>query len=139
MRTAVKGGVTLTLALMLAVSAFAGTKGNSASFDLSNAVQISGNHLAPGSYRLKWEGSGPDVQVQFTQGNRVLATAPAKLVDVDSKFDNTSAVTQSDGQGARSLLEARFGGKKYKLVFGQESTEADKSMKTSGGGDSTKE
>jgi len=77
--------------------------------------------------------------VQFTQGKRVLATAPAKLVDVDSKFDNTSAVTQSDAQGARSLLEARFGGKKYKLVFGQVMTEADKSMKTSGGGDSTKE
>src|SRR5438067_1782099 len=96
-----KSGVILAVSLVLSIGAFAASGTVSKTFDLNHAVQINGRQLPPGLYKLKWDGTGPNVQVQFTQGKKVVATAPAKVVSVDSKYDNDAAVVQPDGQGAR--------------------------------------
>jgi hypothetical protein len=46
------------LALLLASSAFAGTK---ASLTLQGVTTINGAKLKPGDYKLQWEGTGPNV------------------------------------------------------------------------------
>lgn len=60
---------------LLAVAA----SGNSATIDFSQPVKVAGTQLAPGVYKIVWEGVGPDVKVSFLSGKKQVATAPAKL------------------------------------------------------------
>ena len=130
-----KSGTVLTLAIMLAsTAAFAGS--TKKSLDFTNPVQVNGTELRPGSYTLKWDGNGNDVNVEFTRNNKVITTAHAKVVPVTEKAVNDAAVVEPAGNGS-NLVEARFAGKPYKLVFNQEtSAQNDSTTKTSGGGDS---
>jgi hypothetical protein len=110
--TTVTKSLVLGLALILASSAFAGTK---ASLDLQSTVNVNGTTLKPGEYKLQWEGTGPDVQVSFIQGRNVVAKVSARLVDLPSPAENTAAVVHQNGDGTASLAAARFEGKKYSL------------------------
>jgi hypothetical protein len=111
-------GLLLGLALTLAVSAFAANKG---SLQVNDLVSVSGSQLAKGSYTVKWDGNGPDVQLNILQGNKVVATTPAKLVALNQSANESSAVVRLNSDGSRSLSEIRFGGKKYALHIGAES------------------
>jgi len=108
----VSKSLVLALALVLATSAFAGTK---ASLQLQSSVNISGTTLKPGDYKLQWEGTGPDVEVSFIQGKTVVAKAQAHLVDLNTPSQQTAAIVRSNGDGTNSLLSARFEGKRYSL------------------------
>jgi hypothetical protein len=46
--------------------AFAGQK-NSANVSLDQPVKVAGTQLAPGQYKVMWEGNGPDVTVSFLE------------------------------------------------------------------------
>jgi len=108
------GGLVLALAVLASTVAFAGNKPGS--LYLSDAAQVNGKQLPAGNYNVKWEGSGPEVQVQFLQGKKVVASAPAKVEQTPSKPSKDAAVIET-ASGSRSLVEARFAGKNYKLVF----------------------
>lgn len=108
------------LALLLASSAFAGTK---ASLTLQNPATINGTQLKAGDYKLEWEGSGPTVEVSILQGKKVVAKVPAKLVDLTSVSQNNAAVLLRNGDGTTSLTGARFEGKKFALELGAESAD----------------
>lgn len=108
------GGLVLALAVLLSTAAFAGNKPGS--LYLSDATQLNGKQLPAGTYQLKWEGNGPEVQVQFLQGKKIVATTPAKLEQATAKPAKDAAVIET-ASGSRSLAEARFAGKNYKLVF----------------------
>ena len=105
------------LALLLASSAFAATK---ATLSLPHPTDVSGTMLAPGDYKLEWDGTGPNVEVSILQGKKVIAKVPAKLVDVSSPYQSDAAVVKQNGDGSASLAEARFQGKKFKLSIGEE-------------------
>ena len=70
----------LSLALMLASSAFAASK---ATLHVNNTLNVNGTNLKPGDYKLQWEGSGPDVEVSILQGKNVVASTPIRR-DCDS-------------------------------------------------------
>jgi hypothetical protein len=74
--------------LALPALAFAADK-KSANVQIPQPVTVAGTQIAPGNYRLVWEGNGPDVTVTFLEGKKTVATAPARLVN-----------TQSDQPGA---------------------------------------
>ena len=69
----------LVTMVFLPAFAFAGPR-NSANIELDQPVTIAGTQLAPGQYKLIWEGNGPNVNVSFVEGKKTVATAPAKLV-----------------------------------------------------------
>jgi hypothetical protein len=121
-------GLLLGLALLLATSAFAANKG---SLQVSDPVTVSGKQLAPGEYTVKWEGNGPNVELNILQGKKVVATMPARLIDLNRSADGNSAVVRKNDDGSRTLAEIRFAGKKYALALGNESAKAET-------GDSTK-
>jgi len=121
-------GLLLGLALLLATSAFAANKG---SLQVSDEVTVSGKQLARGEYTVKWEGNGPNVELNILQGKKVVATTPARLIDLDRTADGDSAVVRKNDDGSRTLAEIRFAGKKYALAVGNESAKAE-------AGDSTK-
>jgi len=102
----------LGLALMLASSAFALSKG---SLQLSNAVTLNGTTLKPGEYKVQWEGSGPNVEVSILQGKNVVATTTAHMVDLQSPSSSDAAVTLKNDSGPNSLSGLRFQGKKFAL------------------------
>jgi len=121
-------GLLLGLALLLATSAFAANKGF---LQVSDPVTVSGKQLAAGDYTVKWEGNGPSVELNILQGKKVVATTPARLIDLSRSADGNSAVVRKNDDGSRTLAEIRFAGKKYALALGNESAKAE-------AGDSTK-
>ncbi len=66
---------------LLPISALAATA-KTKDLSLTQSVEISGKQLKPGDYRLKWDdnGTADTTSVIFYQGNKVVATAPAKIV-----------------------------------------------------------
>jgi hypothetical protein len=116
-------GLLLGLALMLATSVFAAA--NKGSIQLLDSVSISGKQLPAGDYSVKWDGNGPNVELNILKGNKVVATTPARLIDVSQKSNRDAAVVKSNDDGSRSLSEIHFAGKKYALAIGSESASMD--------------
>jgi hypothetical protein len=117
----VSKGLLLGLALLLAATAFAANKG---SLQFNDPVTVSGQQIAAGEYTVKWEGTGPNVEVNILRGRSVVATVPAHMVDLDRVAQRDSAITVVSDNGRKSLSEIRFSGKKYALAIGAESAKA---------------
>jgi hypothetical protein len=119
----VSKGLLLGLAVLLATSALAAA--NKGSVQLLDPVTVSGKQLPAGDYSVKWDGNGPNVELNILKGNKVVATTPARLIDLSQKTDRDAAVVKSNDDGSRSLAEIHFGGKKYALAIGNESASMD--------------
>jgi len=111
-------GLLLGLTMLLATSMFAANK---ASLNTLSAVTVNGTTLPAGDYSLKWEGNGSNVQLNILKGGRVVATTPARLVDLSDPSKTDAAVVKNNGDGSKSLAQIRFEGKKYALQIGEES------------------
>ena len=105
----------LVLALTLVASAFAGGDSHKGNFLVSGPVEVNGQQLPAGEYVAKWDGDGPDVQVNITQNGKTLATVPAKVVQLDQKASENSTEVINGSGGSGQLSSVRFGGKKYSL------------------------
>ncbi len=116
----VSKSLVMGLALLLASSAFAGTKAN---LTLQSPTTLNGTKLKPGDYKLEWDGSGPNVEVSIMQGKNVIAKVPAKLVELKAAPQNSAAVLLNHDDGTTSLTGARFEGKKFALELGGESSD----------------
>jgi hypothetical protein len=103
------------LALLLASSAFAASKGHLA---LQAPTSVNGVQLKAGDYKLQWDGTGPEVQVSIMQGKKVVATVPATIVELKTPAQNDSA-TVSTADGTSSLAEVHFAGKTTALQLSQ--------------------
>jgi hypothetical protein len=110
-----------TLVLAFTTSAFAASDSHKSSFQLSAATQVNGTTLPAGEYTAQWEGSGPTAQVNIMQGKKVLATAPAQVIALDSKASDTQAEVFNGTNGERELKALQFAGKKVSLQLGTES------------------
>jgi hypothetical protein len=121
----VSKSIVLGLALLLASSALAATKG---SLQLSNNVTLNGTTLKPGDYKVQWEGSGPNVEVKILRGKNVLATVAAHVIELQTPSASDAAVTRKNDSGPNSLVGVRFEGKRFALELG----EASDGMRASG-------
>ncbi|MGB8130040.1 MAG: hypothetical protein WCG81_09630 [Candidatus Angelobacter sp.] len=113
-----------TLVLAFTTSAFAASDSHKSSFELSAATQVNGTTLPAGEYTAQWEGSGPTAQVNIMQGKKVVATAPAQVIALDSKASDTQAEVLNGAKGERELKVLQFAGKKVSLQLGTESAKA---------------
>jgi len=110
--------VVLGLALLLASSAFAGTK---LSLLLNNPVTVNGTTLKPGDYKVQWEGTGPNVELSFLQGKNVVAKTRAHVVELQTPSHQDVALTIKNDSGPNSLAGLRFRGRKFELDLGEAS------------------
>jgi hypothetical protein len=117
-----KGLLLLGLTLLLATSVFAANKGP---LQLNDPLTINGKQLAAGEYRLQWEGSGSSVELSILRGKTVVASVPARLVDLDRPAQADLTIVRMNADGSKALSEIRFGGKKYSLAIGNESAKVD--------------
>ncbi len=113
-----------TLALAFATSAFAANDSHKSNFEIGAATQVNGTTLPAGDYTAQWEGSGPAVQVNILQGKKVVATAPAQVVTLDSKASDTQAEVLNGANGERQLKVLQFAGKKISLQLETQSAKA---------------
>ena len=106
------------LALLSTVSALAGDK-NQHSVEISESVQVGNTQLKPGSYKVEWEGNGPEIQVAFVRDGKTVATVPGTLKTNDSQVTQDDIVTDTTSANTKTLKEIDFGRDKESLVFEQ--------------------
>lgn len=121
------------LALLLATSSFAANNVNKSSFEVFDPVTVNGHHLAPGQYRLTWDGTGSSVELMILSHDKLVASVPAQLVELSQAGHDNATESRKNADGSQSLTQIDFAGKKYALAFGMESAATDS---TSRGGSS---
>src|SRR6201987_5941822 len=95
----------LGLALLLATSAFAANKG---SLQVQEPINVNGTKLAPGEYKVQWDGTGPNVEMSILKGKNVVTKVPAHVVDVGAASPSDAAVGKNNGDGTKSVSEGRL-------------------------------
>ena len=104
-------------------AAFADSKSkDSGNLNLANSVQVGSTQVAPGDYKVEWNGTGDNVQVNILKGKNVVATTEGKLVELPKKADNNSVTTKALDNNTRALMEIQFDNRKESLVFNQGGT-----------------
>jgi hypothetical protein len=94
-RTVLLAGLMLPLALF-------GTTKDSATVTFDRTVMLNGTQIPAGHYRVQWEGSGTSVKASLIQGKKVVATAPATLVEGKTGYDEAYEV-EDEGNSAGVL------------------------------------
>ena len=105
-------GLVLVGAALLATSAFAVNKG---SFELKHPTQVAGKELPAGTYKVQWEGSGSEVQINILQGSKQVTSATAHVVSMPAAPQSDSALITMSPDGSRTLAQIRFRGKTMAL------------------------
>jgi len=106
--------MTLAVATLLPIGAYAAGPVHKGSLQVADAVQLNGKQLAPGDYTVTWQGEGPNVDLHISRGKKEVATAEAKIVQLDKKASQDAAEVSTAG-GARELTAMRFAGSKLEL------------------------
>ncbi|HXZ79004.1 MAG TPA: hypothetical protein VEG30_03680 [Terriglobales bacterium] len=105
--------------LLVAMSVLAADK-NTANVTISDAVTVGSSQLAPGDYKLSWEGAGPEVQVTFTRG-KTSVTAPATITDQTNSYGRTAVIVKQEN-GSKVLTSIQL--PKRQLILEGEQTQA---------------
>ncbi len=93
----------LTFVMMLPVALFA--KSDSARVSFDHPMIIAGKKVPAGKYEVRWSGNGPAVQVRFLKNNKVVATAPAKLIEKKNPYDNAFEATRKNGSRVLTAID----------------------------------
>jgi len=69
-------------------------------------VSVAGKQLAAGQYKLIWQGTGPDVTVNFIEHRKIVASVPANLVSVpDSQAGTYETEAEPDKTGVLQAVD----------------------------------
>jgi hypothetical protein len=101
--------------LLLAAGAVAAGTGKG-SLHLFETVEVQGKQLAPGDYKLQWNGEGSKVELNITRGKETVSV-PAEVVTAAEK-NQSDGYTASKASGDNALTGIFFGGKNYELRLG---------------------
>ena len=114
--------------LALGMSAFAADVSGKGPLKLGTKIVVNGKQLQAGEYNVKWEGTGPVVTLSILQGNKILATVQAQMVDLNEKASDNSTQLRTAADGSKTLSGVQFAGKKYALTVGADSGQAQASV-----------
>jgi len=95
--------VVAALMLIIPATVFAAPK-NSANITFDMPVTVNGTQVPAGEYRVEWQGTGTSVQANFLQGKKVVASAPATLINGKTQYEGAVEVKQADNNS--NILEA---------------------------------
>ena len=110
-------GMTVVAGLLLfAAGAVAQEKG---SLTLKENLTVQGKVLAPGSYKLEWEGKGPNVQLTIISGNETVATVPATIVAGTTSNSGNGYGARKEADGSKVLETYYPLGRKFSLELSQ--------------------
>ena len=103
--------------LLTTATAFAA---NSGSLSIPDRVSVAGKHLPAGDYKVKWEGDGPNVQLNILHEGKLVATVPARTIELQQKDSQDSLQIKKNSDGTDSVSEIHFSGKRYAFAVGGE-------------------
>jgi hypothetical protein len=106
-----------TLVLLFPVGALARDKAHSV--EIPYVVQVGGTRVTPGSYKVAWQGTGPAVEVSFSQYGKTVLTVSGTLKTNDDQVTQDAIVTEATSADTTTLKEIDFGHQKEALVFDQ--------------------
>lgn len=106
------------LTLLSSVSALARDK-NQHSVVIPYSVQVGGTELKAGDYKVEWQGTGPEVKVNFVRDGKIVATVPGTLKTNDPQVVQDGVVTDTTSANTQTLKEIDLGHNKESLVFEQ--------------------
>lgn len=107
------------LSLLLLPAALLAADNQKGSLTIGAAVQVAGKELRAGEYTVKWDGTGPNTQVNIIRDGKVVAIVPARVVKLDQKPTRDAVELNTAGNGVRTLTVIRFEGKAYALQIGE--------------------
>jgi hypothetical protein len=116
LKDTLKGGL-LALFVLSAMSAFAASKGG---LQLQHPTNVGGKQLATGSYTVRWEGTGEQVDLKVYQGKKEVASTSARVVKIDQPASYDQTITSAGNDGSSALTEIRFRGKNFALQLNGE-------------------
>lgn len=105
-------------AFLFASSTFAGDV-NKGKLNLDQKINVEGKTLDAGTYRVEWNGSGPNVQVNILKGKDTVATFPAQVTESANQNSENAYGSVSAPDGTRSLTAIYIGGKRTILQLDQ--------------------
>jgi hypothetical protein len=126
--TTLKGGIMKTkylqylsvlsiLIMVFPVGALAGDKAHSV--EIPYVVEVGSTRLTAGNYKVAWQGTGPAVEVSFSQYGKTVITVPGTLKTNDDQVTQDAIVTEATSPNTTTLKEIDFGHQKEALVFDQ--------------------
>src|SRR5258708_24689780 len=104
------------LALLVATSAFAANNVNKGSFEVFEPLTVSGHQLAPGQYKLTWDGTGSSVELMILSRGKLVATVPAHLIELNQAERKNATVSHKTDDGSQTLTEIDCAGEMYALL-----------------------
>jgi hypothetical protein len=107
------------VAVVLSVSAFAKDT-HSGKFTLTDPVQVGSTQLAPGDYKVEWNGPASDVKVNIMQNGRSVATVDGRIQDLQKPAAYNAVHTKTLQNDTKALDEIEFGNRTEVLVLGGE-------------------
>jgi hypothetical protein len=110
--SSISKGVLVAVAVLVSTSVWAESKGP---LELQHPTAVGDKTLASGTYVVRWEGTGDQVELKIYKGKNVVASVPAHVIQLDSRAGYDSALVNKDSSGALSLSEIRFSHKKFAL------------------------
>jgi hypothetical protein len=91
---------------------------NQHSVVIPDSMQVGSAQLEPGNYKIEWQGTGPEVQVNFVRNGKTVATVAGTLNANDNRVVQDAIVTDT-ASSTNTLKEIDFGRDKESVVFGQ--------------------
>lgn len=90
----------LSLILMLTPLSLLAASRYSQTVKFPDSVTVGGTQVPAGTYRVQWDGTGT-VTASIVQGKKVVATAPANVVQTKTGFNGA---IQTDGKDLQGIL-----------------------------------
>ena len=106
--------VVTTFALIVSLSAFA-RDNNRGKMVLSQPAVVGSTQLQPGTYDVQWTGSGPALNVNFLQHDKVVASAQGELKNEAGVRQDAVLFKLADNSSQRTLVEVDFGNRHESL------------------------
>jgi hypothetical protein len=104
------------MALVLSVGVFA-KDSHSGSFVLSDTVRVGSTQLAPGNYKVEWNGPPNDVKIDIMKNGKIVATTQGKIQDLQKPSPYTAVMTKPAENNMKRLDGIEFGNRTEALVL----------------------
>jgi hypothetical protein len=85
---------------------------------IADQVVLAGKTLAPGQYKVEWQGNGPNVKVNFMKSGKTVLTAPAKVAQLKTKVPYDAVVESTRKNGTKTISEIEWNNQSEALMFG---------------------
>ncbi len=113
-----------TFVLPLALLASNNTRPQKKNVQVADQVVLAGKTLAPGQYKVEWQGNGPNVKVNFLKSGKTVLTAPARVAQLKTKAPYDAVVENTRKNGTKTITEIQWNNQREALMFGTQAHSA---------------